>query len=96
MDVGKALLCTDFFIAASAFFVFDVQTGLFSLMGLLAKALLVDGVIENLNSCKYFIVITSKSEEISKYIIQTLLRGVTVSDAGSIYQRKQGHDPHGL
>ena len=85
MDVGKALLCTDFFIAASAFFVFDVQTGLFSLMGLLAKALLVDGVIENLNSCKYFIVITSKSEEISKYIIQTLLRGVTVSDAQGAY-----------
>lgn len=85
MDVGKALLCTDFFIAASAFFVFDVQTGLFSLMGLLAKALLVDGVIENLNSCKYFIVITSKSEEISKYIIQTLHRGVTVNDAQGAY-----------
>lgn len=85
MDVGKALLCTDFFIAASAFFVFDVQTGLFSLMGLLAKALLVDGVIENLNSCKYFIVITSKSEEISEYIIKTLHRGVTVNDAQGAY-----------
>ena len=34
IDVGKALLCVDFVVAASAFFVFDVTAGLFSLLGL--------------------------------------------------------------
>ena len=29
-DVGKALLCSDFVIAASSFIVFDIKTGLFS------------------------------------------------------------------
>ncbi len=81
LDVGKALLCTDFIIATSAFFVFDIKTGLFSLLGLFAKAFIVDGVIDNLNSCKYFIVITSKRDEISKFIIQTLHHGVTVNVA---------------
>ncbi|MBQ7954066.1 MAG: YitT family protein, partial [Clostridia bacterium] len=81
LDVGKALLCTDFIIATSAFFVFDIKTGLFSLLGLFAKAFIVDGVIDNLNRCKYFIVITSKRDEISKFIIQTLHHGVTVNVA---------------
>ena len=81
LDVGKALLCTDFIIATSSFFVFDIKTGLFSLLGLFAKAFIVDGVIDNLNSCKYFIVITSKRDEISEFIIKTLHHGLTVNVA---------------
>lgn len=61
LDVGKALLCTDFIIAASAF--------------------IVDSVIDNLNSCKYFIVSTSKRDEITDFIIKTLHHGVTVNVA---------------
>ncbi len=79
IDVGKALLAVDFVVAASAFFVFDIQIGLFSLMGLFAKALIVDSVIENFNTCKYFVVITTKRDEISDYIIKTLHHGVTAS-----------------
>ena len=37
MNVGKALLCSDFLIASCAFFVFDIKTGLFSMLGLLQK-----------------------------------------------------------
>ncbi len=79
IDVGKALLTVDFVVAASAFVVFDIETGLFSLMGLFAKAFLVDSLIENFNTCKYFIVITTKRDEISNFIMQTLQHGVTVS-----------------
>lgn len=81
MNVGKALLCSDFLIASCAFFVFDIKTGLFSMLGLFAKAFIVDGVIESLNSCKYFIVITTKYREIAEYIMVDLHHGVTVQDA---------------
>lgn len=77
IDVGKALLCVDFFVAASAFFVFDVTTGLFSLLGLFAKAFIVDTVIESFNTCKYFVVITTKKEEIKAFIMENLHHGVT-------------------
>lgn len=77
IDVGKALLYTDFVVATSAFFVFGVEIGLFSMLGLFAKAFIVDMVIENLNTCKYFVVITSKGEEVSKYIIEEVHHGVT-------------------
>ena len=78
INVGKALLAVDFVVAASSFFVFNIQAGLFSLLGLFAKAFLVDTVIENFNTCKYFVIITTKREEISKYIMESLHHGATV------------------
>ena len=85
MKVGKALLCVDCVIASCSFAVFDVQTGLFSLLGLFMKAFVVDSVIDSLSSCKYFVVITSQGENIAQYIMETLHRGVTVSDAHGGY-----------
>ena len=77
IDVGKALLLTDFTVAMSSFWFFGVKTGLFSLLGLFAKALIIDSVIESFHSFKYFIVITTKKDEIRSYIIKTLHHGVT-------------------
>ena len=85
LDVGKALLAVDFFVAASSFLVFDIKTGLFSLLGLFAKAFIVDAVIENLNTCKYFVVITEKREEISSFIMENLHHGVTVNTVTGEY-----------
>lgn len=85
LDVGKALLVTDFVIASSSFFVFGVQAGLFSLLGLFAKAFLVDSIIESINSCKYFIVITEKPDEIQEYIMKEMHHGVTITDAVGSY-----------
>lgn len=79
INIGKALLGVDFIVAASSFFVFGIKAGLFSILGLFMKAFLVDMVIDNLNSCKYFVVITSHREEISDYIIRTLHHGATVN-----------------
>lgn len=89
MDVGKALLTVDFVVAVSAFFVFNVKIGLFSLLGLFAKAFIVDGVIDSLNTCKYFIVITKKREEIAEYIMKTLHHGVTANSVVGEYSREQ-------
>lgn len=88
IDVGKALLAVDFVVAASSFIVFNIQTGLFSLLGLFAKAFIVDAVIDNLNTCKYFVVITDKREEISTFIMDTLKHGVTVSSVVGEYTKQ--------
>ncbi len=85
MDVGKGLLVADFVVASSSFFVFGIETGLFSLLGLFAKAFIVDSVIEAINSCKYFVVITDKPDEISEYILKNLHHGATVHKAVGEY-----------
>lgn len=89
IDVGKALLAVDFVVAASSFVVFNIKTGLFSLLGLFAKAFIVDSVIESFNTCKYFVVITSEREKISDYIINSLGHGVTVSSVIGEYTKEE-------
>ncbi len=76
-DVGTALLITDFLIAASTFFIFDIQTGLFSLLGLFTKAFVVDSVIESIGKSKYVQIITTKPELIAPFILEGLHRGYT-------------------
>ena len=85
LNVGKSLLCVDFLIAMSSFFVFGIKVGLFSVLGLFSKAFIVDGVIENMNSCKYFMIITTHSEEISEYIMKNLHHGATLVNATGAY-----------
>ena len=85
MNVGRALLVSDFLIAATTFFVIGVEAGLYSVLGLFAKAFLIDSLIESINLCKSFTIITTKPDEIEDYIMNTLHRGVTAYDATGTY-----------
>ena len=90
LNIGTALLISDILIAASTFFVFNVETGLFSILGLAMKSLVVDSVIENINVKKHFIIITTNPHLITKYINEELKRGATVLDAqGSFTEEKR-------
>lgn len=78
LDTGKALLITDFAIAFSTFFVTgSIQAGLFSILGLFAKAFIIDGVIESIGKSKYITIITAIPDQIGKYITETMKRDFT-------------------
>ncbi len=77
LDIGKALICSDLIITLLACVAFGMETGLFCILGLVMKSLLVDMVLENINTHKYFHIITTKPEEIERYITETLKRGAT-------------------
>ena len=86
MDVGKALLLSDCLIAASTFFVYNnVEIGLFAMLGLFAKVFIVDDILDSINMCKSFMIITSKAPEIENYITMKLHRGATVYKAKGVY-----------
>src|SRR5699024_8432943 len=53
INTGSSLFFTDSILTISSFFVFNFQTGLFSLLGLIMRSTIVDTVIENLNLHKY-------------------------------------------
>ena len=78
VDIGVALMITDALVAVSSFFVYGAETGLFSVAGLLAKTLVIDGVIENFNLCKFFTIISENPEPIVKFIHEDLNRSATV------------------
>ncbi len=81
LNSGTALLFADLVVAVSSFFVFGVEIGMFSLLGLFAKSFLIDSVIENLSVCKSFMIITSNPKPIVEYILKTLDRSATTFDA---------------
>ncbi|MBR5310550.1 MAG: YitT family protein [Oscillospiraceae bacterium] len=89
MEIGTAIFIVDLIITMSAFLVFDFQTGLFSLTGLFAKTLIMDGAIENINLCKYFTIITTNPKPICDYIHNTLHRSATIYKAEGAYSHTE-------
>lgn len=85
LEIGTALLLSDILITLSTFLVFDVKTGLFSILGLLSKSLLVNQSIESFNMVKYFTIVTAKDGEITKFINEVIRRGTTKIDAQGGY-----------
>lgn len=85
VNIGTALFMTDMVIAAASFFLFGVKTGLFSLCGLMAKSLVVDSVIENINRCKVFTIICRNPEPICRFITDVLRRSATTYGAKGAY-----------
>ncbi len=79
IDIGKALFLVDAVIAVTAGLVFGIETGLFSCLGLIAKAFFVDSVIESINTSKYFTIVTENPEPVLDFIMTELHRGATES-----------------
>ncbi|MCI8797461.1 MAG: YitT family protein [Dorea sp.] len=81
VDIGKALLATDFFITLAGCFVFDIETGLYSFLGLALRSFMIDGFIESLNLSKYFNVVCTSPKPICDFINEKLHRGATIVEA---------------
>ncbi|MCF2668839.1 MULTISPECIES: YitT family protein [Lachnospiraceae] len=78
MDIGKALLATDFIVTLAGCFVFDIETGLYSFLGLALRSFMIDGFIESLNLSKYFNVVCSNPKPICDFIRDDLNRSATI------------------
>ena len=85
LNIGLALLCSDTVITLSACVAFGMETGLFSVLGLIIKALFVDLVMDNLQVKKCFQIITSNPEPIERYITQEIHRGATQLHGEGVY-----------
>ena len=77
-NIGNALMVTDFFITLAGFFVFDIETGLYSFLGLTLRSFMIDGFIESLNLSKYFNVVCNNPKPICEYIKEDLHRSATI------------------
>lgn len=85
LDIGKALLSVDFIVTLFAGASFGADIGMFALLCVIINGFVIDNVIEGLNACKQIVVVSSKIDLISEYIIEKLERGCT------IFQGKGGY-----
>lgn len=89
LNIGMALFFVDAAIVAAGFFVNGAKAGMYSLVGLLIKALVVDVVIENINISKYFFIVTTNPEQVCKYINENLHKGATVWEGKGSYTNEK-------
>lgn len=86
LNVSQALLATDFLIALSTFFVYDnVSVGLYAMLGLFSKIFIIDDILDSMNLCKAFTIITTKPEEISHFILNDMKHGATMYKGEGLY-----------
>lgn len=91
VNIGRALLLSDLLITLTAFLAFDMKTALFSVLGLVAKSLVVDNVIESINLCKSFNVVCSDPDKICGFITGELHRSATVFEAHGAYSHNHNY-----
>ena len=103
LNIGTALVFVDCAVAVAACFVFDIRTGLYSILGLLLKAYLVDYVMENLHTYKVFHIMKAlnhsatvlKAEGSYTHNAKTMLMTVVNRSQALKLQRFVGQtDPH--
>ena len=86
LNVSQALLATDFLIALSTFLVYDnVSVGLYAMLGLFSKIFIIDDILDSMNLCKAFTIITTKPEEISHFILNDMKHGATMYKGEGLY-----------
>ncbi|MEG2251407.1 MAG: YitT family protein, partial [Clostridia bacterium] len=89
VNIGRCLLFVDFSITVVACVAFGMETGLFSILGLILKSVIVDMALENINVHKSCQIITDKPKEIVSFIVHTLSRGATEIQAQGAYTHEE-------
>ena len=85
LNIGNALFMADALITVMACAAFGMETGLFSVLGLMLKSVMVDMVLENIKICKCFHIITSNPKPIVDFIVAQLNRGATELNGEGAY-----------
>ncbi len=78
VNIGRALLYSDVIFAAASFLIFDIKTGLYSILGLFVRSLMIDNFIESFNLSKYFNVVCCNPTPICDFITHDLNRSATI------------------
>ena len=89
MNIGMALMVADALITVAALFCFGIQSGLFCILGLLMKSVLVDYVTDSFRMKKCFQIITTNPEPIIDFITVNLHRGATLEDVYGAFHHER-------
>ncbi|MGM9923414.1 MAG: YitT family protein [Bacillus sp. (in: firmicutes)] len=77
ISLGKSVALIDGLIVIAACLTFDIERGLYALIGLYATGKTIDLVQMGVDRTKMTLIITNKEEEIRKAIFEKIDRGVT-------------------
>jgi len=77
LEIGKLGFTFNIFIILLAAIIFNPSKALYTLIFIYIQATVLDKVISGFNSKKLLLILTEKEEEVIKYVIKDMNRGVT-------------------
>lgn len=89
LEIGKALMAVDVAIVLVAAVLYGPRVGLYCILGLFAKTLVVDGAIESLHLRKVCTIISSEPEAVERYIVKDLNRSATITPGYGAYSGRR-------
>lgn len=81
IEVGRGVLLADLSIALSSAVLFGPQVGMYAFFGVIINGFVIDYALQQFNSNKEIVIISSHSDEIKSYIVHELGRGATIHTA---------------
>jgi uncharacterized membrane-anchored protein YitT (DUF2179 family) len=81
IDTSKAMYIVDMIITLLTFLVFDIKTGMLSVLGLTIRLVVLDTFIKSINECKYFNIVCKDLKPICDFIVNEIKRSATVCEA---------------
>lgn len=85
MNVGTSMFYTDGIIILIALLVFDFQTFIYSVINLYIISLMTDKVVLGISQSKAFYIITSEETSVKKFIMNSMVHGVTILEGRGGY-----------
>lgn len=89
LEIGRALMISDFGIVLIAAYLYGAKTGLYCILGMVLKCTVVDSAIESINLRKVCTIITQYPEKVEEFIIKVLKRSATEQQAFGAYTHHQ-------
>ncbi|MBP2033652.1 uncharacterized membrane-anchored protein YitT (DUF2179 family) [Clostridium algifaecis] len=86
ISIGKCVLIPDIIVVTAASIVFGIDKGMYSILGILLNATIIDRVILTLNTYKHVAIISSNGTDIKNYIVDVLDRSATIYYAKGAYK----------
>lgn len=77
VNIGRSLLMVDFIVTFLGAITFGINVGLYALLAVILSGFAIDKIIAGFNICSEVTIISSKNNDISKYILDELERGCT-------------------
>lgn len=87
MRVSWGIFLVDGLVIVASAFVFDMMRAMYALICILICNVVIDFVLEGPNSAHSFFIISDKSDEIARRIMDELERGVTGLDGTGMYSQ---------
>lgn len=87
--LGTTLLAFNGLVLATAAVLFDLEMALYTLIYIFVTARVVDVVVTGLSQRKAVTIISQRWEEIRRYVLEEIRRGVTVLRAEGGYRREE-------